>query len=123
MSLAEDELREAERRLQAAQLAADAEELDLLLDDRLVFTGPDGLLYSKQDDLDIQRSGQQRLTEVTQDELRVLVVGDTGVTWLLGSLKGVFKGQAFAARVRYTRTWIRTDEHAWRLIAAHVTTL
>ncbi|WP_174900333.1 nuclear transport factor 2 family protein [Acrocarpospora macrocephala] len=114
------QLRQAEARLQAAQLAADDIELDRLLDDRLVFTGPDGLLYSKQDDLDIQRSGQQRLTTVRQEDLRVLVDGRTGVTWFLGSLEGVFKGEPFTARVRYTRTWIHTGEHGWRLLAAHV---
>ena len=37
-----EELRRAERRLQAAQLASDVAALDALLDDRLVFSGPDG---------------------------------------------------------------------------------
>jgi ketosteroid isomerase-like protein len=115
-----EELRAAERRLQAAQLAGDADELDRLLDDRLVFTGPDGLLYSKQDDLDLQRGGEQRLTEVTEEELAVLVDGRTGVTWFLGALAGVFKGAPFTARVRYTRTWVHTDDHGWRVLAAHV---
>ena len=40
-------LRDAERRLQAAQLAGDADVLDGLLDDRLIYTGgPDGARYS-----------------------------------------------------------------------------
>jgi hypothetical protein len=115
-----DDLREAERRLQAAQLAADASALDLLLDDRLVFTGPDGQLYDKAGELEVQRSGQQALTEVSQERLDVLVDGRTGVTWFLGSLAGELKGEPFTARVRYTRTWIHTDEHGWRLLAAHV---
>ena len=114
------ELREAERRLQAAQFAADASALDALIDDRLVFTGPDGVLYSKDDDLELQRTGGQRLTRVDEENLRVLVDGRTGVTWFLGTLEGVFKGQEFTARVRYTRTWIHTAGHGWRLIAAHV---
>jgi ketosteroid isomerase-like protein len=118
--MTEDDLRDAERRLQAAQLAADADALDLLLDDRLVFTGPDGSLYSKAQELAIQRSGQQALTRVEQDELAVLVDGRLGITWFLGSLAGVFKGEPFTARVRYTRTWIHTDDGGWRLVAAHV---
>jgi hypothetical protein len=116
-------LRDAEARLQAAQLAADAAALDGLLDDRLVFTGPDGALYSKQDDLNIQRTGQQKLTALRQEELALLVDGRTGITWFLGSLEGVFKGTPFSARVRYTRTWIDTDEYGWRLLAAHVSPL
>ncbi|MGC3862498.1 nuclear transport factor 2 family protein [Micromonospora chersina] len=115
-----ESLRDAERRLQAAQLAADAEALDELLDDRLIFTGPGGLLYSKADDLALQRSGQQRLTQVTEEELLVLAAGTTGVTWFLGTLSGVFQGQDFTARLRYTRTWTHAPERGWRLLAAHV---
>ncbi|MEU4366782.1 nuclear transport factor 2 family protein [Micromonospora chersina] len=115
-----ESLRDAERRLQAAQLAADAEALDELIDDRLIFTGPGGLLYSKADDLALQRSGQQRLTQVTEEELLVLAAGTTGVTWFLGTLSGVFQGQPFTARLRYTRTWTHVPEHGWRLLAAHV---
>ena len=116
-----DELRAAERRLQAAQLASDVAELDRLIDDRLVFTGPDGRLYSKQDDLHVHRSGEQSMTEVVEEELTALVAGRTGVTWFLGRLAGEIKGEPFTARVRYTRTWVHDDGYGWRLIAAHVT--
>jgi Domain of unknown function (DUF4440) len=44
-----DSLLAADRALQAAQFAADADALAELIDDRLVFTGPDGQLYSKED--------------------------------------------------------------------------
>ncbi len=46
--------------------------------------------------------------------------GTTGVTWFLGSLEGVIDGEPFAARLRYTRTWVR-HEDGWRLLAAHAT--
>ncbi|GIG87407.1 nuclear transport factor 2 family protein [Plantactinospora endophytica] len=113
-------LRAAERRLQAAQLASDVAELDRLIDERLVFTGPDGRLYGKQDDLRVNRTGEQRLSRVDQEELTVLVDGDTGVTWFLGTLAGTLADTSFTARVRYTRTWIHDDAHGWRLLAAHV---
>jgi hypothetical protein len=112
-----DELRAAERRLQAAQLAADAEALDQLLDNRLIFTFD--RCYTKQDDLAMQRSGQQVLTKVADEELTLLVDGRTGVTWFLGTLEGTVAGEPFAARMRYTRTWIHDDVHGWRVIAAH----
>jgi hypothetical protein len=84
----EEGLRAAERRLQAAQLASDVDELDRLIDDRLVFTGPDGRLYGKADDLAVHRSGHQSMTRVDEEELTALVDGRTGVTWFLGSLAG-----------------------------------
>lgn len=115
-----DELRETERRLQAAQLAGDIAALDQLLDDRLIFTfGPDGKCYTKQDDLQLHRSRQQVLTKGSEEELTVLVEGRTGVTWFLGALEGTFAGTPFAARLRYTRTWIHDDDHGWRVVAAH----
>jgi len=114
-----DELRAAERRLQAAQLASDVDALDALVDERLIFTGPDGLLYDKQDDLRVHRTGAQRMTRVDEEDLQVLVVGSTGVTWFLGTLEGTTPDGPFAARVRYTRTWVH-EGGAWRLVAAHV---
>jgi len=115
-----ESLRDAERRLQAAQLSSDVVALDALLDDRLVFTGPDGNLYSKADDLQVHRSGTQTLTKVEEEQVAVLVDGRTGVSWFLGSLEGTMSGTPFTARVRYTRTWLYDDARGWRLVAAHV---
>lgn len=115
----ENELRTAERRLQAAQLASDVAALDELLDDRLVFTGPDGALYGKQDDLRVHRTRTQVIDALHEEELTVLVAGGTGLTWFLGSLRGSIDGAAFEARMRYTRTWVHDATHGWRIIAAH----
>jgi hypothetical protein len=116
----EESLRAAEHRLQAAQLAGDADALDDLLDDRLLYTGgPDGARYSKSDDLSIQRSRRQRLTRVEEDDLSVLVDGQLGVTWFRGTLEGVFDGTEFSARLSFTRTWTYSPSSGWRVIAAH----
>jgi hypothetical protein len=107
----------AERRLQAAQLAGDVAVLDELIDERLIFTGPDGLLYGKEDDLRLHRSGAQTMTAVREEDLLSLVDGRTGVTWFVGRLAGTFNGVAFDMRVRYTRTWVFTSR--WKLVAGH----
>jgi hypothetical protein len=113
-------LRAAEHRLQTAQLAGDADALEDLLDDRLIYTGgPDGARYSKQDDLEIQRSHTQVLSKVEEDELIVLVEGHTGVTWFRGTLEGTFGGTPFTARLSFTRTWIYAPDSGWQVIAAH----
>jgi ketosteroid isomerase-like protein len=114
-----DSLRTAERRLQAAQLTSDVAALDELLDDRLVFTGPDGKLYGKQDDLRVHRTGTQVIDALHEEELTMLVAGETGITWFLGRLSGSIEGAPFAARMRYTRTWVHDAERGWRIIAAH----
>lgn len=117
-----DELSKAEGRLQAAQLTGDVEELDRLLDERLVFTGPpDGKCHpgAKELDLHNHRSRTQVMTKVSQEDLTVLVVGSTGVTCFLGTVEGTFAGTPFAGRMAYTRTWAHTDEYGWRILAAH----
>jgi hypothetical protein len=114
-----EELRTAERRLQAAMLAGDVAVLDELLDDRLLHTGgPDGALYTKADDLRMHRTRQMVMTAVDEQELRLLVDGRTGVTWFLGTLAGSFDGTPFTARVRFTRFWLHGDR-GWRIVAAH----
>ena len=114
-----ESLRAAERRLQAAQLASDVEALTELLDDAVLFTGPDGRLYSKEDDLAVHRGGHQVLSRVKESDLRVLVTGSTGVTWFLGTLEGIVGGESFSARMRYTRTWAREADGGWKIVAAH----
>ncbi|WP_326566447.1 nuclear transport factor 2 family protein [Amycolatopsis rhabdoformis] len=110
-------LLDAERRLQAAQLAGDVGALEELLHDRLVFTFG-SVTATKTDDLAGHRAGAQRLTELVEDDLRVFSEGSTGVTWFLGRLAGSLGGEPFSARLRYTRTWLRTSD-GWRVIAAH----
>ncbi|MFF0723223.1 nuclear transport factor 2 family protein [Streptomyces sp. NPDC004134] len=113
-----ESLRAAERRLQAAQLASDVDVMGELLDDAGRFTGPDGRLYSKGDDLEAHRTGHQVLTGLEEEDLRVFATAHTGVTWFLGTLEGSVGGQPLRARMRYTRTWSR-DRAGWRIIAAH----
>lgn len=113
-----ESLRAAERRLQAAQLASDVAALTELIDDAARFTGPDGNLYTKQDDVGAHETGHQVLTRVEEEDLRLLATAHTGVTWFLGTLAGTVGGQPMTARMRYTRTWIR-DGADWRIIAAH----
>ncbi|SDJ17153.1 protein of unknown function [Actinokineospora alba] len=118
-----ESLRAAERRLQSAQLASDVTALDELIDDAAWFTGPDGKLYTKQDDLSAHETGHQVLSRLDEEDLRVLATEHSGVTWFLGTLEGAVGGQALTARLRYTRTWRRDEQTGWKIIAAHATFL
>ncbi|MFW6695692.1 nuclear transport factor 2 family protein [Streptomyces sp. MAR4 CNX-425] len=113
-------LRAAERRLQAAQLASDVGALDELLADDVLFTGPDGSLSTKADDLRAHETGHQVLTALKEEDLRVRATPHAGVTWFLGALEGSVGGRPLTARMRYTRTWLR-DGGDWRVIAAQAT--
>ncbi|MET9489726.1 nuclear transport factor 2 family protein [Nocardia sp. NPDC006630] len=117
-----EDLADAERRLQAAQVAGDVGALEGLLDDRLIFTFGAGV-YTKADDLEMHRTRAQVVTRMVEEELTVLVDGSAGVTWFLGSVEGTVGGAPFAARMRYTRTWLHDDTRGWRIIAAHASTV
>ncbi|MFI9641130.1 nuclear transport factor 2 family protein [Micromonospora sp. NPDC051925] len=119
----EAELLDAERRLQAAQRTSDVAALDTLLDDRLIAIGPDGRTFTKEDDLTAHRTGGSVLDELVEEGLELVVAGTTGVTFFRGRVSGTSEGGPFAARLRYTRTWLHDDEHGWRILAAHLSIL
>jgi ketosteroid isomerase-like protein len=118
-TMAED-LLAAEHRLHAAQRAGDVAALDQLLHDRLLAIGPDGARHSKADDLDAYRSGSSVIEQLVEEDLELLVVDATGVTFFTGTVAGTFAGQPFAARMRYARTWNHDATHGWRIVAAHI---
>ncbi|MEP6834132.1 MAG: nuclear transport factor 2 family protein [Gemmatimonas sp.] len=109
----EDELREA-------QLSGDVIALDRLIDDVLLFTGPDGSLATKADDLALHRSGAVRFTkhEPTDRQWQV-VTPDVVVVALRTHLAGFVHGHAFEGDYCYTRVWARRDD-GWRIVAGHV---
>jgi ketosteroid isomerase-like protein len=120
MGAAEDRLREAERELQSAMRDGDVGALDRLIDDRVIATGPDGRQFTKAQDLEAHRSKTLVIHNLTEEDLSVVVAGDTGVTVVLLALTGADAGEQFAARLRYTRTWVRRGDDRWRVLAAHV---
>jgi hypothetical protein len=118
----ESEIRQLEDRLRLAMLAGDVGELDALIDDRLLFVGPDGGVYRKEEDLELHRSGAEKLARVDLREVRIEPHGTTAVAVVVADLEGVFKGEEFEGRYRYIRTWVRSGA-AWRIIAGSVCAL
>jgi ketosteroid isomerase-like protein len=108
-----------ERALQAAMLASDVDELDRLLHPELLAVAPDGQMVDKAGDLASHRSGVVKIAELNQEEVRVKVVGDMAVTFVVLRIRGTIGEAEVSGRMRYTRTWIR-DGGSWRVIAAHI---
>lgn len=108
-----------ERALQAAMLAGDVDELDRLLHPELLAVGPDGQMIDKAGDLAAHRSGRFKITELNEEEVRVRVLGDTAVTFVVLRIRGTIDQAEVSGRMRYTRTWTR-DGGDGRVLAAHV---
>jgi ketosteroid isomerase-like protein len=109
----------AERDLQAAMRASDVDALDRLLHPALLAVGPDGQMIDKVADLAAHRAGVFAITQLTEEAVRVTVLDDVAVTFVVLHVSGTIAKAAVGGRMRYTRTWIR-DGAAWRVLAAHI---
>lgn len=67
----EQEVRDAEERLRVAMLANDVAVLAHLIHDDLVFTGPDGAIVRKKDDLAAHAVRRLRLTRLDLQETSI----------------------------------------------------
>jgi ketosteroid isomerase-like protein len=107
--------------LRHAQLDADVARLDELLADALLFTGPDGALGSKAQDLAAYASGQIRFHRHAAQELRIRRVGsDVALCALATELAVAVGGTLVSGRFRYTRVWAREGDGPWRVVGGHV---
>lgn len=119
VALPDEALRVCEAALRHAQLASDVAALDRLLDDDLMFTGPDGAVYGKSDDLDAHRHGWVQITRLEPSEERRQRFGGIAVVSVRMEMAGTFRGAPFAGPFRYTRIWCERSD-GWRIVAGHV---
>ncbi|WP_309672544.1 nuclear transport factor 2 family protein [Gemmatimonas sp.] len=112
-----------EASLRQAQLDGDVDSLERLIDEDLLFVGPDGALASKADDLALHRSGAVRFTSHEPTDLQWrLIAPDVLVVALQAHLEVLVHGQPVAGAYRYTRVWARREEQ-WRVVAGHVSAM
>ena len=118
---ADDEIVAAEAEIRAAQLNADVTALERLIGDELLFTGPDGQLGTKAEDLHLHGSGAVRFRRHEPEELRVRRIGrDAAVSALRARLAVEIRGQLVSGTYRYTRVWARENGRTWRVVGGHV---
>lgn len=114
------EIEQLEAELRQAQLDGDVEALDRLIDDDLLFVGPDGALANKSADLAMHRSGTVRFISHEPGALEWRVISpDVVAVALQARLEVLVDGQSFGGHYHYTRTWARRGS-GWRIVAGHV---
>jgi ketosteroid isomerase-like protein len=109
---------EYELALRNAMLANDVEALTELLDDELVFTGPDGQVLSKNDDLSVHRQKLLGLDQLDVYEMQSHRIGEMILTTTKAVLAGHFGSTPFSGSFAYTRLW-RQSGARWRIVAGH----
>ena len=121
VGMADLEIVALEARIRAAQLSADLTVLDDLISGDLLFTGPDGQLGTKAQDIEAYRSGAVKFREHVPEELRIRrVSADVAISSLRAQLTVDVAGNLSRGIYRYTRVWAREDGRAWRVVGGHV---
>ena len=110
-----------EARIRAAQLNADLTALEDLISDDLLFTGPDGQLGTKAQDIEAYRSGTVKFVAHVPEELHIRrVSADVAISSLRAQLTVDVAGNLSRGTYRYTRVWAREDGRTWRVAGGHV---
>ncbi|MGE8225091.1 MAG: nuclear transport factor 2 family protein [Stenotrophomonas sp.] len=116
------QMQKYEERLRVAMLQSDVAALDELIDDDLMFVGPGGEIFTKQDDLQLHRSGTQRLSQADWLAVEVRHYGAVCITVVTAQLSGTFLAEPFSGRFPYVRTWAER-EGIWRVVAGSVSVI
>lgn len=99
--------------------ASDVDALQRLLHPALLAVGPDGALVDRAVDIEAHRTGVFEIAELTEEEVRVVVAGETALTFVVLAIRGTIEGADVSGRFRYTRTWTRAGG-SWQVIGAHI---
>lgn len=111
-------IKAAEERLRAAMETSDVSELDALISSDLVFTTHLGQILSKQDDLEIHKSGMLKMEKLTLSEQNIIFKGDVAIVTTLAEITAQFQGQPANGKFRFTRVWANQEER-WQAIVGH----
>lgn len=118
----ETEIQQHEEALRVAMLTSDVQALDALIADDLIFIGPTGEVFHKQDDLEMHRSGRQTLTVAEWRAVEITLRDQAAVTSVTAALAGSFDGAAFSGTFRYCRFWAKTAT-GWQVLGGSVIAL
>lgn len=113
-----DAVVELEERLARAMRASDVRVLDELLADDLVFTNHLGVVVTKQEDLDVHRSGLLQLDVLAASDRSIRPLGHVAIVAVRVQLAGRYADDPFEGVFRYTRVWTLLDAR-WQVVAAH----
>ena len=87
-----------------------------LIDPALVFTGPDGSVLNREQDLAAHAEGLLNLSRLDLSDTRYTVIGDMVLVTTKATLAGRFADAVIDGRYAYTRLWRETGS-GWAVVA------
>jgi len=114
-----EQIKNCENQLRLAMLDSDISELDKLLSSKLIFTNHLGQIMSKQDDLQMHRSGILKINDITLSEQKIIPLKNAVVVSVKANIKGSFDNAVSDNDFRFTRVWSKSDDDRWQVIVGH----
>lgn len=118
----DDELIEVARAWDTAMVGNEPEAIGQYMADDWIIIGADGRVGDKSTFLDLVRSGVLTHDEMTSDEFRIRVYGDTAVVCARGVSGGNYQGQPFRDVERSSNVFVR-QAGRWRCVLTHLSRL
>jgi ketosteroid isomerase-like protein len=111
---------EAEERLRQAMVQNDVSVLDELIAPDLLFTGINGQLAIKDDDLAAHQVRLLRLTTIEPLQQTIQLHPGFAVVSALMHLVGTYEGTPIDQHLRYTRVWVLAQDGSVQITAGHM---
>ena len=108
--ITQEAVEEAERRLIAAMIISNVDELDQLLHDDLLFITPDGQTITKTMDLDSHRARSMVIDEFIPTIESIKLFDETAVVTLQVRASGKMLGEPISGTFRYLRVWKQFED-------------
>ncbi len=108
--------------LAEAEIKRDVGQLEELLDEDYLGVDPSGALLTKEKILTTYATGDVELESILSSDLRVRVLGHTGIITGRSLIKGRTPSGDFVALFRYTDVYRKMGE-TWKLVSSQLTPL
>jgi ketosteroid isomerase-like protein len=105
-----------------ASMKRDVALLGRLLADDYIFTDPDGVMFTKAQNLEMLKSGDDVVTSAVASDMKVRVYGNAAIVTGLNAVKEQLKGKDISGTYAYTDTWVKRPG-SWVCVATHASRL
>ena len=107
-----------EKEMLNALLKGDASASERYLADTYIFTGPDGEVSNKAQNVADLKSGDLKFQSASLDDAKVSVYGDTAIVTFASTDKGTYKGKDISGKTRWTDVFVKKNGK-WQIVASH----
>src|SRR4051812_9779879 len=118
----EQSVKRIEREMVAGVLKGNASVFEKHLADSYVFTGPDGIVMNKTENIAPLKSGELKFESSKYDDMKVQLYGNTAIVTYRSTDKGTYKGSDLTGQYRWTDVFVKRDGR-WQVAATQGTRL